>query len=367
MKILHIIGNASFGGIERLVITLVKQQLDAGKVVPAIMLSGKSGEFLDKFEQTGARLLLSHCESGYKISPALYKSVLVTCKEFDVLHFHYFNPFIAWCAVRSGKKIVYTEHGNFGFGRRITTADKVKNFLKKHFLNSEVDYIVFNSEFTRQVSEDRFGLSGTNRSTVYNGVDVSEVQGRAGAISPDIRARLGDAFVVGTSSRFAGFKRIDRLIEAFARIHRSHSDMVLLLVGDGPTRPGLESMVDTLGIADKVVFAGYRGNVYDYQSAMDLCVFASVNEPFGLVAVEALLLGKPTLVFSDGGGLKEIIGGLSRNDVVEGIDQLCSRIEFYYQHPAMLEEQKTNRVTYARRFDAEIMSDGYYEIYEKIV
>ena len=55
-----------------------------------------------------------------------------------------------------------------------------------------------------------------------------------------------------------------------------------------------------------VHFLGYKKNVFDYQSAFDVAVFPSRNEPFGLVAVEAYYASKPTLIFDDSGASRKL-------------------------------------------------------------
>lgn len=366
MKILHITGDANFGGIGRLVLTLVQQQLVAGAVTPSILFSYKRGEFLDRFKRTGVRLWSVDCKSGYDVSVKKYKIVRDIYKQFDVLHFHNFNPFLAWCAVQSGKKIVYTEHGIFGYGRKTTLSDRVKRRMLRKFLNSHVDHLSFNSEFTRCIAESRYGLSETNRSTLYNGVDPGDVTGNPEHIKAIVKNRLTDKFVVGTCSRFAGFKRIDRLIKAYSVFQESKDNVVLLLVGDGDLRPELEKMVTNLGLQKSVVFTGYMENSYDYQSVMDICIYPSMNEPFGLVAVESLLLGKPVLVFRDGGGLCEIVTGISAADVVDDVDALGSRIEYYYKHQDKLRDNSNMRKKYAGGFSAESMEAGFVDIYKNL-
>ena len=63
-------------------------------------------------------------------------------------------------------------------------------------------------------------------------------------------------------------------------------------------RPQLEALVGQLGLRDATHFTGFRQDARACQSFMNVCVFPSQNEPFGLVAVETLALGKPTIVFA---------------------------------------------------------------------
>src|SRR5690606_19063250 len=144
-------------------------------------------------------------------------------------------------------------------------------------------------------------------------------------------------------------KRVDRLIEGFARFQDGREAM-LLIVGDGVERAALEARVDDLEIRAKTLFAGYQREVQAYQAAMDVCVFPSQNEPFGLVAVETLALGKPTVVFADGGGICEIVAGLDPSDVVENSDALAKRLAYYYADEVARTRHREARVRTAASF-----------------
>ena len=368
MRVLHIIGNANFGGIERLVITLAEVQSEQAGIQPEILFSSMKGEFVDKFEALGVPLHSADLSGGYDFSSRKGALLRNLFEGFDILHFHFFNIAMARCAVLSGVPVVYTEHGNFGFGRRTKFVDHVKRMLLSRFLNRRVSFLSFNSEFTRGFAEQRFGLAGTRRGVIYNGVKFDAVTGDATEIDTGISEELAGRFVIGTSSRFAGFKRIDRLVDGFAKFAKDIDDACLLLVGDGVTRSDLERQVDELGIRDKTVFAGYQSNVFDYQAAMDVCVFPSVNEPFGLVAIETLSLGQPTLVFRDGGGLVEILSALNSRDIVDDCDGLAARLfECYADRDSLRDADRVaSRQARARQFDAQTMTDEFASIYQEL-
>jgi glycosyltransferase involved in cell wall biosynthesis len=66
-----------------------------------------------------------------------------------------------------------------------------------------------------------------------------------------------------------------------------------------------------LGIADRVHFAGHQSDVHPWYDALDVVVHASFGEPFGLVLVEAMALGKPVVATAAGGPLEIIEDGIS--------------------------------------------------------
>ncbi|MGQ9476362.1 MAG: glycosyltransferase, partial [Actinomycetota bacterium] len=80
----------------------------------------------------------------------------------------------------------------------------------------------------------------------------------------EVRRGLGlpeDAFVIGHVGRFSPQKNHKFLLETASEVFKRCDNCWLLLVGDGPLRPEIEELAESLGIADKVIFAGSRPDV----------------------------------------------------------------------------------------------------------
>ncbi|MGE0879763.1 MAG: glycosyltransferase family 4 protein [Acidimicrobiia bacterium] len=114
---------------------------------------------------------------------------------------------------------------------------------------------------------------------------------------------------VGTSEPRKNFPR---LIGAFGLLHQTHPDLCLVLAGpDGSDRPAIDAAVAALprSAAEHVLFAGWldephRNAVVARAQAL---VYPSLDEGFGLPAVEAMALGTP-VVAADAGALPEVVG-----------------------------------------------------------
>ncbi len=114
----------------------------------------------------------------------------------------------------------------------------------------------------------------------------------------EIRTELGlkDRFTIGHVGGFTSPKNHKRLIELFSQFLDYNPNSVLLLVGgeglvSGSTMDEIKRMVNTLGIEDKVIFTGIRSDVNKLMMGMDLFIFPSKFEGFGLVLVEAQASG----------------------------------------------------------------------------
>jgi glycosyltransferase involved in cell wall biosynthesis len=140
-----------------------------------------------------------------------------------------------------------------------------------------------------------------------------EVQNPASHVSKDQRAafriKMGipaEALVFGSVGRLAQVKGIDRLIAAFAALKLPLSTTYLLLIGAGPEREALERQARELGVADRVIFAGFQGDPAPYLAAMDVFVLPSRSEGVSVALLEAMAAGVPVAV-TDVGANREVI------------------------------------------------------------
>ena len=86
-------------------------------------------------------------------------------------------------------------------------------------------------------------------------------------------------------------------------------DAHLVIAGDGSLQGALQQRIIELGLSHVVKLAGFRPDVHSIMQASDAFVLPAANEPFGLVLLEAMSLGVPTLAAQSGGPLEIIVDG----------------------------------------------------------
>lgn len=358
-KICHVLYSLNFGGIQKLVYDLVKEQIIANNYTPSILVCKEGGHFSEKFNKMSTDLFCLRMTKSYIFNIRSILKIYEIFKNNDVIHFHDFNPIIILIAYFLKKKIIYTEHGNFAFGRKKRNRDLIILFLRKCYFKFLLNNIVANSDFTKKYLCDQWKINEDKIKIIHNGVIFDKSSNKKNI--DNIRSKYKNKYIIGTTSRLVGFKRVDRLIKAFQLLIQNQNDSVLLIVGDGTDKSKLEGLVKDNKIKN-VHFLGYKENVFDYQSSFDLCVFPSQNEPFGLVAVESYLASKPTIVFRDGGGLKEIISIVNESDIVSSIEELVQRIKFYKDKGI----KKVDNSKILEHFTAKRMTDEYLNLISKI-
>jgi glycosyltransferase involved in cell wall biosynthesis len=126
-----------------------------------------------------------------------------------------------------------------------------------------------------------------------------------------------------TVGRLVRQKRIDVILEALADLHHGGLSCPLTIIGDGPERRALEYRAGQLGIANAVEFVGTvdPDRVPEAIGDADILAFAAVEEGFGLVAAEAMMLGVPVVAARDGGGVTDIVPETGAGRLVSGADR----------------------------------------------
>jgi glycosyltransferase involved in cell wall biosynthesis len=149
---------------------------------------------------------------------------------------------------------------------------------------------------------------------VYPGTELDEFDPDRLPDRASARSKLQlppDAPLIGIVGRLQRWKGMHLVIEAMPRILAAHPSAQLVVVGGAHSlEPNYEhelrDLIASLGIGDHVRPVGLQRNVAEWMQAMDVIVMASYGEPFGIVVIEAMALGKP-VVASDTGGPTEII------------------------------------------------------------
>ena len=149
---------------------------------------------------------------------------------------------------------------------------------------------------------------------VYPGVEMDRFDSDKLPTPAEAKRRLGlplEGPIIGIVGRLQHWKGMHVLVEALPQILRTHPNTHCVLVGGDhalePDYPAfLRTQIDRLALADKVTLTGLQANVPEWMQAMDVIVHASDHEPFGIVVIEAMALGKP-VVAGDTAGPTEVI------------------------------------------------------------
>jgi glycosyltransferase involved in cell wall biosynthesis len=118
-----------------------------------------------------------------------------------------------------------------------------------------------------------------------------------------------EVLLVGEVAGLIPAKGYEDFIEAAAKVHQVVPNTRFVAVGDASHpyyKQKITELIDKLGLQDCFTLLGFRQDIVDVISALDLLVLPSRYEPFGRVLVEAMAAGKP-VVATEVGGIPEIV------------------------------------------------------------
>ena len=166
-------------------------------------------------------------------------------------------------------------------------------------LMENVDRLVAISEYVRKETASAFPSAEAKLGKIVNALPDTSLPPSP---VPDHQKILG-------FGRLVGDKGFDVLIKAFARIAPEFPGVTLTLAGDGVERPALEKLAGNSGCGERIYFMGWvlPDKMPEVILAHQMVVVPSRwQEPFGLVALQALQEGRPVIA-STAGGLPEIV------------------------------------------------------------
>ena len=208
----------------------------------------------------------------------------------------------------------------------------VRRGLKK------LDWFLAVSEVTKQRFLAWTHLAPTKGIVVPNAVDLRQFT--PGPKNPALLARYnlaGKRVLMGMArldarERYKGF---DEVMEAMPTLLRTHPDLAYMICGDGTDRARLEEKARTLGIAERVVFTGYvdEAEKVDHYRLADCFLLAGWGEGFGIVLIEAMACGVPSIASNldasceavGNGEFGIVVDPKNQADLIRGIEDALRR------------------------------------------
>lgn len=231
--------------------------------------------------------------------------------KFDVIHAHDWLVAYAAKTLKEAYDIplVSTIHATEA-GRNSGIHNEDQKYVNdtEWMLTYESSEVIVNSKFMKNDLQRLFGLPYEKINVVPNGINTTTYNGLEKDYDFRRKYAMDNEKIILFMGRLVYEKGVQHLISAMPKILEGYHDAKLIIAGKGGMTDELKAQVEAMGLGDKVYFTGYLNakQVSKMYKCADVSVFPSTYEPFGIVALEAMLAGVPTVV-SDVGGLNEIV------------------------------------------------------------
>jgi len=297
MNILYVITRAEMGGAQIHLLDLLQGFRDRHELALA---TGEHGFLTEEASRLGVRVhvlpdlvqpLRPHRDA--KALASTYR--LIRRTRPDLIHCHTSKAGIIgrMAARMAGVPAIFTAH-TWSFAEGTSLLWKLVGTPSERLAARWAKRIIAVSESNRSLALRRRVAPGDKIVTVHNGVIDNSHRARPGA---------GSVPRIVMVARFAPQKNQAQLIEAVAGIDRPFH---LTFVGDGPTRAAAEGLTRSLGLQDRVEFAGVRTDTDRILSESSIFVLATNWEGFPITILEAMRAGLP-VVATDVDGVREAV------------------------------------------------------------
>lgn len=303
----------------------------------------------------------------YDLSLASKMAQVAKMQQLDVLHVHYAVPH-AICALLAKQmiggdiKTVTTLHGT---DITVLAQDESLKDLIRLAINSS-DAVTAVSQDLINETKELLEIDNPIDLT-YNFVDKRIYYPRSCASLRNDFVQDGEKILMHISN-FRPVKRVSDVVDIFAKVVAEVPSR-LLLVGEGPDLPKIQHKIRAMGLADRVHFLGKQDDVAHVISIADLMLLPSEKESFGLVALEAMACGVPT-IGSVAGGIPELVthGETGFLATIGDTDTMAEHAIALLRSDAMYQKFREACLHRARtRFCNDLITAEYERIYYRVL
>ena len=215
-------------------------------------------------------------------------------------------------------------------------------------------------EMVKKNLVEAFGLE--NVTVIHNAVKAfkSEI-----VIDPELRSdKEAGKLLIGNIGRLSEQKGMEYFIKAIPGVVKEHPEAQFYIIGSGKNEKKLKEMSKGFPVS----FMGYRTDIQNLMSQLDLVVLSSLWEGLPLTPIEAFSVGK-TVVATSVDGTLEIVKDGKNGLLVESKDSkgLTDKINWMIEHPEEKQKMEINaRKTFESEFSFNILEQAYVDYYRQL-
>lgn len=294
-KIVFVMGMFHRGGAEKVISLIANNYARRGwKVTVLLLLDNKieyevdsSIEFIDL---TCGGYQSSELLKFIKLPYWLWKIRTYICREKPqvcVVFTRYISTVVLLALQGSNQKVFVSERNDPQHGKQYFGESFIRNKL---WSGKHCRGVIFQTNYARKC----YSTSVQNKSVIIgNPIEVKAYRKKASR-------------KIVSVGRLTGQKNHELLIRAFKEISAKYSDLQLVIYGEGLLREKLETLIQELGLTEKVLLPGNVINVHEQIADAMIFVFPSLYEGMPNALLEAMIIGIPCIV-SDINGIQEIL------------------------------------------------------------
>ena len=356
-NILFFTRTMKLGGTENVVLQLCEI---FKPLVNSIVVCSCGGVNVEKLNEMGIKHYLIPDIENKSISTmfAVCKTIKTIVKEerITIIHTHHRMAafYVSLLGLYRNCKFINTSHNTF----------ENKKFLTRFAYGHAC--LIACGEMVKKNLVEYYELSENQITVIHNAVKpfVGEI------IEDPLVKKLHEegCFVIGNIGRLSEQKGMEYYIKAIPEVIKECPQARFVIAGSGEDESKLKELSEYIGADKYLTFLGYRNDVQNLMSQLDLIVLSSLWEGLPLTPIEAFSVGK-TIVATAVDGTPEIIRDGVDGYLVEpkGPEQIADKINYLIEHPNVRKKmEKQAKQKYLDEFSFEKLSRSYIEFYQNL-
>ncbi|HEY0964642.1 MAG TPA: glycosyltransferase family 4 protein [Candidatus Paceibacterota bacterium] len=327
--------------------------------------SNTSIEVIVGYDESGRPIIRSRSLMDEVHRFAHQASLIASEEEFDIIHAHDWTAYLAGVAakVASGRKLILHVHAT-SFDQAAGNNVDPSIFKIECESFAAADKIVTVSDYTRRMIIEKHGVPADKIEVVHNGCEAHE----APRLEPTLQQlKAQGKKIVLYHGRISIQKGVDYFVKAARRVVDVDPNVIFIISGWGDMTRQIIEQVGALGLSEHVRFAGAlweEDRDRMYQSA-DLVVMPSVSEPFGLVPLEALQHGTPSISTKQS-GVGEVISHVLKVDFWD-TDEMANQILSALRYPVIRHQMVKEGREQLKLLSWKRAADRVHQIYRSLL
>ena len=361
--VLILLDELKSAGAENVAVNIAIRLKDSDHYTPVVCATRNGGVLEEKLRSNGVRYLLLKRNRFYEVHKFAPLKSLIEEENIQIIHAHMMGSNF-WASMlgkfyKTPAIIAHCHAQLYSWG----------SLFIDRLISKLSDTIIVISDYEKQRLIEEEGISPSKITIIHNGIDLT---GYKTEPNLDIKRQLGlkmDSPVVGILAVFRPQKNHELFIQTADEILKKNKDVYFLLVGDGETRKQAEDLASKLGISKNCLFTGFRKDIPDVISIIDVGVLSSHWEGLPLAVLEYMASSKPVVSTSVGGVPEVVQDGLNGFLVPPGdYKTLAQKINLLLDNKDLaLEMGKNGFIRVKQEFTMEAMLKNIEDLYTNIL
>lgn len=324
-------------------------------------------EYKSKLERTGVTVFFLVIRKYFNVSVFGKLRHYIRQQKFQIVHTHLIHADLygTLAAKLAGvRAIVSSRHNDDKFRRHSALI-----FLNRVLAKWQTNVLVI-SDWIGTFLQEVEGIPAEKIVRIHYGLEADSISAQADAQYVRLQLDIPDNVpLIGTIGRLTEQKGQEYLLQAIGQLNTEFPGLRVVLIGEGELLSQFQTLIQELGIAENIIFTGYRKDALKLLSGFDFFVFPSVWEGFGLVLLEAMAF-KKAVVASRVSAIPESVQDEETGLLVppKEVDTLAVALRRLLKHPEIAE--KMGQAGYQRlneEFSVHKMVAATADLYEGVV